>query len=89
MTRAATSTVLEDSQDVIQPTVLENGAGMRVELLDFGATIRSIRVPTPAGQLETVLSHDNLDDYFTNHHYLGTTVGRYANRLADSRAKIH
>lgn len=60
------------------PLVLQSAAGLRVEILPFGATIISIQLD---GE-ELTLRHTNLSDYKQNQGYLGATIGRYANRIA-------
>lgn len=57
-------------------------------MLNYGATIQSNRVPTPDGLLETVLGYDNPASYLQDENYLGSTVGRYANRIADARLNL-
>lgn len=61
---------------------------MQVRLLDFGASIRSISLPFDGGRVEAVLSYPALDDYLLNPYYLGSTLGRYANRIEQSRFRI-
>jgi aldose 1-epimerase len=51
---------------------------LEVTLLDYGATVHSIRF----GGAEVALSYKNIEDYIENPEYLGTTVGRVANRIA-------
>lgn len=65
----------------LTPLVLENAAGLRVEILPFGATIISIQLH---GQ-DLTLRHPAMLDYLDNPGYLGATIGRYANRLAGGR----
>jgi aldose 1-epimerase len=60
------------------PIVLHNHAGLQVEILPYGATIRSIRLD---GR-ELTLCHPQISDYIENNGFLGSSVGRYANRIA-------
>jgi len=61
---------------------LINSCGMEVELIDFGAAIKSIKIPDRNGQLENVvLGFDSLAEYLINPSYLGVIVGRCANRI--------
>ena len=62
----------------LTPLVLQSDSGFRVEVLPFGATICSIQL----GGRELTLRHPELADYRQNDGYLGSTVGRYANRIA-------
>jgi aldose 1-epimerase len=58
---------------------------MRADLLNLGATLAALRIPTPAGPVNAVLSYPNLQDYPADPFCLGSTVGRFANRIADAR----
>ena len=49
---------------------------LEVTLLDFGATVLSIRF----GGQELALRYKDKEDYLENPEYLGATVGRVANR---------
>jgi aldose 1-epimerase len=67
---------------------LENDLGVRVDLLNLGATLVSVCIPMPTGPLNAVLSCPHVKDYPDDPYYLGATVGRYANRIADARFKL-
>ncbi len=68
---------------------LTNAKGMCVKIMTYGATITSVEVPDRDGKLENVvLSLDSLDGYLKGHPYFGSTVGRYANRIAKGRFSI-
>jgi aldose 1-epimerase len=65
---------------------LENAAGASVELMNYGATLLSWFVPGSSGQLENIiLSYNKIEDYFSNPFYLGSTVGRFANRISQAQ----
>lgn len=67
-------------------STLRNRAGMVVKLMDWGATLLSCRVPMKDGSVrETLLGCASPDDYLRQSAYLGATVGRYANRIANSQ----
>ena len=54
------------------------------EILTYGATIRSLYVPDQNEHpVDVVLGYDTLQEYEQNDGYLGATVGRFANRIAD------
>lgn len=62
---------------------LENDAGWSVDLLDLGATIQSLRVPDRDGRVaDVVLGFDDPAAYADRHPYLGSFIGRVANRIA-------
>jgi len=62
-----------------------------VQLISFGAGIISIRVPDRTGHFENVvLDFPDLAGYVRNHgskapNFFGSTIGRYANRIAKAR----
>jgi aldose 1-epimerase len=62
---------------------------MEVSVSEFGATLTSIRVPDVHGRLgEVTLGLRSLEDYVAGNPFLGSTVGRYANRLAGGQLTI-
>jgi aldose 1-epimerase len=65
---------------------LGNGNGLRVKIMTYGATITSVEVPDRNGKSENVTLHlDSLADYLKGHPFFGSTVGRYANRIAKGK----
>ena len=59
-------------------------AGITVKISNYGGTIVSIQAPDRSGEMgEVVLGFDGLDGYINSGFYLGATIGRYANRIAD------
>ena len=62
--------------------VLQGAGGLRLSVLTYGATIRSLVFDGK----DLVLGYDRLEDYVADDtSYLGATVGRYANRIAGGR----
>lgn len=62
---------------------------MCVKILDWGCRIVAIQVPDRTGKLiDTVLSYPNIEDYKDDQHYVGGTIGRYANRIRNGKFKI-
>ncbi|WP_034913480.1 galactose-1-epimerase [Erwinia sp. 9145] len=71
-------------------TTLRNAAGMVVSLMDWGATWLSARVPMKDGTVrEALLGCATPSDYLHQTAYLGATVGRYANRIAQARLSVN
>ncbi len=65
---------------------LTNSKGLRVKIMTYGATIISVEAPDRKGKAENVtLSLDKLDEYLKGHPFFGSTVGRYANRIAKGK----
>jgi aldose 1-epimerase len=59
---------------------------MRVVILTYGASIHSVVVPDRDGRFADVaLGHATLAEYVDQPQYIGSTVGRVANRIAGGR----
>lgn len=68
---------------------LGNAAGLRLRVLDRGATLLSCSLPLPDGsRRELLLGCASLADYQRQGAYLGATVGRYANRIARAQFEL-
>ena len=69
---------------------LYNDNGLTVNIINYGATIENILVPDSKKRPENiVLSYNTIEEYFNDPHYLGCTVGRYANRISGGLLKIN
>jgi aldose 1-epimerase len=77
------------TNSVVQSVTLVRAGGLRVDILDKGATLQNIFVPTPRGPVNVLLNYPNKDDYARDPFFLGAIVGRYANRIRDARFKLH
>lgn len=65
---------------------IENTSGAYIEVLNYGATLTSIVVPDQTGKKENIiLGYNNIEDYLSDQFYLGSTIGRFANRIAKAR----
>lgn len=65
---------------------LTNAQGMRVGLIDLGATITAVEVPDKEGRRANVtLSFPDLAGYLLNKPYFGGICGRYSNRIAKGK----
>lgn len=68
---------------------LQNRHGMKVSFMDIGATWLSCRLPLLGGELREVLLGVGTMAQFNQHtSYMGATVGRYANRIANGQFSI-
>jgi len=64
---------------------MKNKSGAFVELTNYGATIVSVVVPDKHHVLgNVVLGFPELQGYIDDHCYLGSTVGRFANRISNA-----
>src|SRR5690242_10315369 len=65
---------------------LTNLHGIRVRLIDYGATLISVETPDRSGKDANItLGFKTLDGYLQRHPFFGSTVGRYANRIAGGK----
>ena len=70
----------------VEKFTLRNARGVSAEVLNFGATIKSLR---PAGSAESILlGYDTLIDYIHDGAHHGGFMGRYANRIAHGEIEI-
>jgi aldose 1-epimerase len=72
---------------------LKNGNGMSVEVMNYGSTITSIKIPSPTGLKEMVCGFDSLERYVSTKYklanpYFGSTIGRYGNRIKNGSFKV-
>lgn len=74
-------TTIDEPMQVIQ---LSDSKNLTAEILPFGAIIKSIKFKNQ----EMTLSVDDPQYYLENPFYLGATVGRYANRIAEGRFNL-
>ena len=69
---------------------ITNTSGACVELLDYGCTVRSIRVPDRTGKLTDVcLGYDTVGEYEQNDAYFGGVIGRYCNRIRGAQFTLN
>ena len=79
---------LPDGRSVPAVT-LTNGNGISATIIALGATLQSVVMPDRDGKkADVALGYDNLSDYIDQPQYFGSTVGRFANRLAGGRFKL-
>ncbi|MDR1153574.1 MAG: galactose mutarotase [Bacteroidales bacterium] len=65
---------------------LTDKSGAFVELLNYGATLVSAFVPDRKGRFANViLNYPNIEDYLSDTCYLGSTIGRFANRIGNAQ----
>jgi aldose 1-epimerase len=65
---------------------LENSNGLIAKVTNYGATLTEFWVPDRNGtNANIVLGFDSLKPYETNKPYFGSTIGRYANRIAGAK----
>lgn len=66
--------------------ILRNNKGMETSVINFGATVTSIKIPLLTGEMQEVtLGFDTAEDYVAKRTYMGPIAGRVANRIAKGR----
>ena len=76
---------LPDGREVFIYT-LENGSGVCAVISDFGGTVVKLLVKDKDGSpVDVVCGFDNVDGYLNAGGYQGAIIGRYCNRICDSR----
>lgn len=83
---------LPSGEEVFNHTI-SNKNGIEIDVINYGATITSIRIPANNTKVDIVLGFDNLESYINSFHlpsapYLGTIVGRYAGRISEAKFQI-
>jgi aldose 1-epimerase len=79
---------LPDGRPVAAVT-LANGRGVSATVIAYGATLQSVVMPDRAGRkADVALGYDTIQAYVDKPQYFGSTVGRFANRLAAGRFRL-
>lgn len=79
---------LPDGQPVALIT-LRKGR-LSCEILTYGGALRSLTVPDrQGGEVDVLLGLPTLEDYLRQDKFLGALIGRYANRIGDSRFTLN
>lgn len=72
--------------DEVQAITLQGRSGTHAKVLTWGARLAELWVPDARGHLaDIVLGQDSLADWQAHGRYMGTTCGRFANRIAGGR----
>lgn len=67
-----------------------NAQGLRARVTNYGAILVSLEVPDRDGCLADItLGYDSLENWLINPNYFGTTVGRFANRIAGGKFSLN
>lgn len=86
--------ILPDGKEVFCYT-LSNKNGMELSVINYGATITSIKVPVSNHEkVDIVLGFDNLQAYIDSFElpsppYMGTVVGRFAGRINEGKFSLN
>lgn len=70
----------------VPSVTLRNDKGVSATIIAYGATLQSVIMPDRNGKAADVaLGYDNIGAYLAKPQYFGSTVGRFANRIAAGR----
>lgn len=70
----------------LQVFTLDDGAGMQLQVCNWGARMLSCRVPVGDGAVrEVLLGHPRAEDHLHEPGYFGAVIGRYANRIRNAQ----
>jgi aldose 1-epimerase len=73
----------------IEAVRLRGDNGFEVRVISYGAALQSIFAPDRAGRpADVVLGREDLAGYLAVRRFLGATVGRYANRIANGAFEL-
>lgn len=79
----------------IKQYTISNDHGIEVKIINYGATITSLKVPNSTGTIENIVcGFDTLEGYFgktylENSPYFGGTIGRYCSQIKDSKFSLN
>ncbi|MFT6985979.1 MAG: aldose 1-epimerase [Psychromonas sp.] len=68
--------------------VLKNKQGMRVTLMDIGATWLRCEIPVDDEMRDVIIGVTTMAEHLRQTAYLGATIGRFANRLSEGQFNI-
>lgn len=77
------------SQAPLRTVTLSASNGFEVTVADRGAALTSILVPVRGKRLNMVLAYEDHQSYLNDPYYLGSTLGRYANRIRHGRLQLN
>jgi len=72
----------------LETILLTNDYGMSVEIINYGARIKSIKFPINAKKVEMTLGYATAQEYLNDEYYLGATCGRVCNRIAGGKFEL-
>lgn len=73
------------SGEVVKLFTLNNGMGMQVKVIEYGATLIQLEVPDRDKKVTSVLLGSNSLDAYTNGFPAASIMGRFANRIRNAK----
>jgi len=74
--------------DELETAIIEAPNGLRVTVLNLGATLQSLEVPTANELLNVVLTYPDVERYLSDDKFIGSTVGPFSNRIRGARFEL-
>ena len=76
--------------EIVHLFTLKNKNGLTAKIISYGATLTELWTPDKNGKfINIVLGYKKLENYLKYSPYFGSTIGRYANRIAKGRFKLN
>ena len=76
--------------ETVEAVTLTNHNGMQARIISYGASIQSLLVPDRHDQLADIaLGNATIEGYLEHPAFMGATVGRVANRIANGRFTLN
>lgn len=73
----------------VDRVTLGHAGGMEAHILTYGATLQSLLVPDLQGRrTDVMLGHDAISPYETQRNFLGSSIGRFANRIGGGKFSL-
>ncbi|MEP2667730.1 MAG: aldose epimerase family protein [Cyclobacteriaceae bacterium] len=77
------------SPSALKTYTLQNEAGAKLTVTNYGAKVMSLWVPDRNGVLaDVVLGYDTPEEYLEGKKYFGAVIGRYGNRIANGKFQL-
>lgn len=74
----------------VESVLLTNARGVSANIIAYGASIQSLVMPDRAGKkADIALGHDSMEGYLKFPNFIGSTVGRFANRIDGGRFTLN
>jgi aldose 1-epimerase len=72
----------------VEAITLGDDTGLQLEVLTYGGILRRLTYPVRGVRRDLILHFDQLQDYEHDRAYVGSLVGRFGNRIANSRFEL-
>ncbi len=69
---------------------LTNSKGAEVRITNYGGALVSLMMPDRTGEFDdVVLGYETLEEYINGNFFMGATIGRYCNRIAEGKFSLN